>query len=1067
MPENKEIIDQLEARLNNLVKTQIDFQKEILQIRAELAAMRGSGPAVPPQPGAPRPERPTFLEPQAPQPLHPPKASTDLPPKRSAAPPPEAQRPQPPPVKQGPPRPDQSTIGASPNRPPVNRKETEAPNFGRYSGGSARTEAKPAPPKQKSDLEKFVGENLLSKIGIVILIIGVAIGAKYAIDRGWITPVMRVAFGYAVGAILVGLAFKLRKKYLNFSAVLLGGGMAIMYFITYFAYGLYELIPQSVAFVLMVMFTAFTVSLAIAYNRQAIAHFGLVGAYAVPFLLSNDSGNFVFLFSYIAVVNVGILTISIKKYWKPLVYTSFIFTWATFFGWYLTKYDPGVHLYPGLIFLGLFFAIFYLTTIIQHRLFAERTALDDLAITLLNAVVFYAFSLSMMSVRGDSFATVLTYVAVMTGAILVFSISDYRRPLLFASFIGCWAIYLSWFLTKYLPGEHFSLGLIFLGVFFSIFYLTTLIEHRYLSRETGDAEMLLTLVNTAAFYGVSLLMVNGRQDNFTTLFAYIAAFTVAIIVISIRDYRRPLLYASFFGSWLIYFIWYVTKYRVEEHFQLATAFLGIFFAIFYIAGLVHSYMFKEKAIVENTAPILTNSFIFFAFGYAILHRRPEFAGFMGLYAVAHAGLHFAVSNVTSRIKSFPVEITYLLTALVITFITLAIPIQFDGHVITLVWAVEAAILFWFGRVRQIRLFEYFAYPLMILSTLSLVVDWFRAAQHRTPFVVASFEQPFFNGNFLTALVYVAAFTFIYYINRDEKYESAIPANNRREVGILLGILGIGALFNTFRIEIDNYFHYLSVETRVSLPDLQGSEEIRTDVNLDYFNLICQIDYTMLFLSLLSLVNIRKVRSTLLAYANLAFNTLAALAFVTLGLYLLMVLRTNYLHRTGIELFEMGPMYIAIRYISYVFAAALFFSIYRYTKQKFVQDAVSPRFLSVAFDFLFYISLWITASSELINLMDIYGYNDSYKLGLSILWGVYALFLVSIGIYFNKKHLRVGAMVLFAFTLVKLFFYDIASLSTIAKTAVFVSLGVLMLIVSFLYNKYKKLIFGYDEGSADK
>ena len=37
--------------------------------------------------------------------------------------------------------------------------------------------------KGKSDLEKFIGENLINKVGIAITIIGVAIGAKYTIQR--------------------------------------------------------------------------------------------------------------------------------------------------------------------------------------------------------------------------------------------------------------------------------------------------------------------------------------------------------------------------------------------------------------------------------------------------------------------------------------------------------------------------------------------------------------------------------------------------------------------------------------------------------------------------------------------------------------------------------------------------------------------------------------------------------------------------------------------------------------------------------------------------------------------
>ena len=85
-------------------------------------------------------------------------------------------------------------------------------------------------------------------------------------------------------------------------------------------------------------------------------------------------------------------------------------------------------------------------------------------------------------------------------------------------------------------------------------------------------------------------------------------------------------------------------------------------------------------------------------------------------------------------------------------------------------------------------------------------------------------------------------------------------------------------------------------------------------------------------------------------------------------------------------------------------------------------------------------------------------------GLNGLWGIYSLLLIGLGIYRNKKHLRVGAIALFALTLVKLFFYDIADLDTISKTVIFVTLGILLLIISFLYNKYKDLIF---EKSAEQ
>ncbi|MCU0386485.1 MAG: DUF2339 domain-containing protein, partial [Flavihumibacter sp.] len=213
----------------------------------------------------------------------------------------------------------------------------------------------PAPtiikPKEKSDWEKFIGENLINKIGIVITVIGVAIGAKYAIDKELISPLTRIILGYLVGLGLLGFSIKLKEKYESFSAVLLSGAMAVMYFITYTAYSMYALFPQWFAFLLMLLFTVFTVVAALHYNRQVIALVGLVGAYAVPFLLSDGSGKVGILFSYMAIINLGILSIAVKKYWKPLYYAAFGFTWIIYASWFSFFYVQQQHFALSLLFL--------------------------------------------------------------------------------------------------------------------------------------------------------------------------------------------------------------------------------------------------------------------------------------------------------------------------------------------------------------------------------------------------------------------------------------------------------------------------------------------------------------------------------------------------------------------------------------------------------------------------------------------------------------------------------------------------------------------------------------------
>jgi uncharacterized membrane protein len=159
----------------------------------------------------------------------------------------------------------------------------------------------------------FIGTNLLNKIGIAVLVIGISFGVKYAIDHQMLNPLTRIILGYLAGGILLGLALKLKKNYAAFSAVLLSGAMASLYFITYAAYDFYQFIPQLMAFVLMVLFTAFTVFAALQYKQQVIAIIGLVGAYAVPFLLSDGSGRVVVMLTYVTIINSGILFISFKQ----------------------------------------------------------------------------------------------------------------------------------------------------------------------------------------------------------------------------------------------------------------------------------------------------------------------------------------------------------------------------------------------------------------------------------------------------------------------------------------------------------------------------------------------------------------------------------------------------------------------------------------------------------------------------------------------------------------------------------------------------------------------------------
>jgi len=698
----------------------------------------------------------------------------------------------------------------------------------------APTEMKTAK-KGHVDLEKYIGENLISKIGIAILIIGVAIGAKYSIDNDLISPLVRIILGYIVGLALLGISIKLKKNYTNFSSILVSGAMTIMYFITFAAYSFYALLPLLLAFILMLLLTVATVAVALNYNRQLIAHIGLVGAYSVPFLLSDTKGDISILFSYMAIINCGILFIAFKKYWKPLNVVSFAITW------------------------------------------------------------------------------------------------------------------------------------------------------------------------------------------------------------------------------LVFFSWYVSNYQSDEDFLVAAIFLTLFFVIFYLTFLAYKIFKKEDFEILDVLLLLANSFVFYGIGYSVIDTTVNGEAYLGLYTLLNAVLHLLVSLLIYKQKLADKNIFYFVTGLVLVFITLAIPVQLDGNWVTLLWVAEATLLFWIGRTKNAPRYEKIAYVLMLLAFFSIIQDWTQAGYTYDFYESSKAFTPILNIGFLSALIFIALFGYINLLHYSNTYNS--PWTARKDIMNLVsyGISGILliVIYATFSIEISQYFDQLYADSMINTAIDDGSYT-STIYNSDVkkFKIIWLINYLLFFVSALSFINIIKLKNRALGYVTMALNTLALLIFLVLGLFILSELRESYITQELSGYYKIGASHIGIRYISYAFVALVLTACYKYLKQGFLNGSSS-----LIFDIGLHISILWIVSSELINWLDLSGSSDSYKLGLTILWGVYALALIILGIWKKKKHLRIGAIVLFSVTLVKLFFYDISHLGTLSKTIVFLALGVLLLIVSFLYNKFKDVIAG--------
>ncbi len=689
--------------------------------------------------------------------------------------------------------------------------------------------------KKKFDIEKLIGENLINKIGILVIIIGAVIGTKYYIENNLVSPLERIISGYIMGIILLGLGMWLKKKYLNFSAVLISGAMAIFYLITFFAFNFYELIGQEVAFGLMVIFTIFTVLAALNYDKQIIAHLGLVGAISIPFLLSNDSGNVLFLFSYLSLINIGIAYISLRKNWKPLFYSAFAITW------------------------------------------------------------------------------------------------------------------------------------------------------------------------------------------------------------------------------LVYFTWIVFDYKESEHFTLTLCFLTIFFILFYVIFIAYKFLNLKKYNVADVIVLLLNALIFFAIGYNLLYDHKIGRQVLGVFAVGNAFIHFIAAALINRRKLADRNLFYLIVGLVLVCLTLAIPIQLDGHWVTIMWSAEAVALFFIGRRRQVVFYEYISFALMAIAGLSLVQDW--EAGYYSISIVNTYSQGiedsnltlFFNTLFLSSLSASICLGIIFWIHNQAKWKfaSKLHENLIKTLDYAIPVALILVIYFALRLEIMHYFSqlYTGAIKESNLENNSFSSKIY-NVDIKHRCNVWLLDYTMLFFGFISILMYKKTKSVKAIWAIVAINSLVVVGFLLQGLHELSELRVNYLDQHQAEYFSIDNSFIWIRYLSIAILAFLIGCTYFLLRK----NNKNYKIYAIAETLFYMIILWVS-TSELIQWLDFTERSEIYGLALSIYWGIFSVIIIALGIWKKKKHLRILGIAIFAITLVKLFFYDLSHLTTIAKTIVMISLGTLLLLTSFLYHKY--------------
>lgn len=681
--------------------------------------------------------------------------------------------------------------------------------------------------KQKNpDLEKFIGENLINKIGILILVLGISYFVKFAIDKNWINEPARVGIGILAGSLVLFIAHKLREKYAPFSSVLVAGAIAIFYFTIAIAFHEYQLFGQEVAFVIMVVITAFSCLISLSYNRMELAILSLIGGFLVPFMISTGSGNYVVLFTYIAILDIGILTLAYFKKWQLLHILAFIFTMLLFGGWVVNDVNTSTPNYSGALLFGF--------------------------------------------------------------------------------------------------------------VFYLIFIVTNIINNLRSKGSFSKIQLGMLATNNFVFYGIGMLVLSNYKPELTGLF---------------------------------------------------TTFLAIL-----------------------------------NMGYSLLLYKK--------FGLDKRGI-------------------YLLIGLSLTFITLAIPVQFSGNSITIFWAIEAVLLVWLSQKSQIKSYRFAAILVQVLMLGSLLLDWFVYFMNSDLSIVV-------NSIFIAGAIVVASLVSVLYLIRNETEK----------------LIAFGITLNPKAYK--NVLRTLAIITGYCVGLLEVLYQSEQYFEFNGF-LAISVLYHLIFTAIFSFVLFRK-RTT---FNDKIINVLAVVNIVLFAFVFARIPLWEY--QDNITYAANHTIAYYLHMLSFLFVVYFWYLVYNTNKKQKVFSVFNHK-----------LALWtavfvlVVATSTEVVLQGLYMMNLSldqlpsdadywsisemitsakYKIvktGLPVLWGVLAFALLLWGIKKQVKRLRIIALSLLGLTIIKLFAYDISNVSETGKIIAFILLGVLILTISFVYQKIKVLVIEEDK-----
>lgn len=596
---------------------------------------------------------------------------------------------------------------------------------------------------------------------------------------------------------------------------------------------------------------------------------------------------------------------------------------------------------------------------------------------------------------------------------------------------------------------------------------------------TGNSRGLALLSIVGGFLTPVLLSTGTNQ--LVALSVYMLILDLGVMGIALAKKWGALNWVSFIGTVLLFWGW-INQFYTLQQFKETFLFVSLFFLVFLVTSVLHHLVRRESTTWSDLVLLVANASGYF--GVSVWLLEAQYADYEGFFTLLLALLYLALAYVSYTVYRADRTLNLFLPGIAIVFLTLAIPLQFSGYYVTLLWFAESVALVAIGLYVREKIIQIFGWIVLLLGMLSMGDDVTRARRcgNSTGFRIFADKTcditPFLNMGFfimsagiltfstmavlykrfrdalaesrqvmffaLVAAIMTAIGAFVSELSLEHRY--FIPL--AWEVGALL-LLVTGLVARMRPIEILSWFALAiggMMLLRV-LPDIRDGIPmgggpssgllVEAFINLGFFLLVFSVlavaafgvVYSRFKENFSSHETYRKVLATVLVFANLL--TIGALTSEIAFKYDQDIRWADMEREKEIREFN------------------------RYTGGT-PQDFWNPGYPNMI------LAVPGAADNRQVKEIDerwtqrVAEARNSKNTAITIFWTLYATLLIAIGFTRRIKALRIFGLVFF-FVIAAKVFLDVWALGQFYRIVSSVVFGTIALLASFLYAKYKERI----------